>query len=288
MELLRRLRIRNQHVRECLLLTYRWSIWRDLLFLVVVLIFELFGVYIAGGLSSLDEHALRDIGRELIISIPYLSRWFENVFIRAITPEVEIFILIWVLCGLCMGHQGHKSLQRGVRTIAIIRALRIITYLSTVLPSPRPGCYMFRFHNVPPLFSSEWFWFVLTNGIPIGGGCKDLLYSGHMAMTVTIGCCYLTLFRSWKVRCFFVYPYWYFMMHKAVRTVLGYHHYSVDMIVALYVVPLVYHFPLISAEPEDLKVFSNNNNNNTNISSTTTTTNDGSIFDPEYGKVKVF
>ena len=68
-------------------------------------------------------------------------------------------------------------MSRFVLTLVLSRIVRIICFLLTVLPSPKPGCYLRRFPPVP----SSW-----TEFIRVGfremmgrGGCNDLIFRSH-------------------------------------------------------------------------------------------------------------
>ena len=65
-------------------------------------------------------------------------------------------------------------MSRFVLTLVLSRTVRIVCFMLTVLPSPKPGCYLRRFPPVP----SSW-----TEFIRVGfremmgrGGCNDLIF----------------------------------------------------------------------------------------------------------------
>ncbi|KAJ6735969.1 hypothetical protein OIU85_018199 [Salix viminalis] len=63
-----------------------------------------------------------------------------------------------------------------------------------------------------------------------GGGCNDLLYSGHMLVAVLTAMAWTEAYGGYSSA--FI---WLLVMHSAQREIRERHHYSVDCVVAIYV-----------------------------------------------------
>eukprot|EP00262_Sarcandra_glabra_P000720 TRINITY_DN10841_c0_g1_i1.p1 TRINITY_DN10841_c0_g1~~TRINITY_DN10841_c0_g1_i1.p1 ORF type:complete len:428 (+),score=38.76 TRINITY_DN10841_c0_g1_i1:65-1348(+) len=63
-----------------------------------------------------------------------------------------------------------------------------------------------------------------------GGGCNDLLYSGHMLVAVLTAMAWTEAYGGWTSALI-----WLLVLHSAQREIRERHHYSVDCVVAIYV-----------------------------------------------------
>ena len=118
--------------------------------------------------------------------------------------------------------------------------LRTISFLSTSLPSPSHHCRPESTDYFPPSDASE----IMSRMDPISG-CGDLIFSGHtsntLLMTLTVShYSYFLLPRWWKWITFgLCVP---FVITMASFIIIAQNHYTVDVVVALYTVPLLYSF----------------------------------------------
>jgi hypothetical protein len=90
-------------------------------------------------------------------------------------------------------------------TITISRIIRTISFLSTVLPSPRPGCYASRFPLPPP---EGWFDWIMVGYSSVRGvgGCNDLIFSGHCSFWVLTPLVYQTFYNNYEeIECKFLF-----------------------------------------------------------------------------------
>ena len=168
-------------------------------------------------------------------------------------------------------YSGFGMMARYCWTICLSRIFRMVSFLLTVLPSPRPGCYQERFPE-EPLQPQPWLeWLAIGFRELRGtGGCNDLLFSGHCSFWLQTCLMYRAFYRVRGVRdrpqqqqqqqqqhrmrpsrwCFSVvrwlpakllpYLLWTMLVHTAVRDVLEKQHYSVDMFLAVVVTWLVW------------------------------------------------
>ncbi|XP_072981548.1 protein PHLOEM UNLOADING MODULATOR [Typha angustifolia] len=71
-------------------------------------------------------------------------------------------------------------------------------------------------------------WYLLLK--KAGGGCNDLMYSGHMLVAVLTAMAWTEAYGGWTSAAI-----WMLVLHSAQREVRERHHYSVDCVVAIYV-----------------------------------------------------
>lgn len=79
----------------------------------------------------------------------------------------------WVPC-YQVPYSGFGMMGRVVLTIGISHMIRVICFLVTVVPSPKPGCYAHRFPPVP----DNWWDFIIVgfDSMKGSGGCNDLIF----------------------------------------------------------------------------------------------------------------
>eukprot|EP00879_Flechtneria_rotunda_P013945 GHRR01014564.1.p1 GENE.GHRR01014564.1~~GHRR01014564.1.p1 ORF type:complete len:201 (+),score=33.85 GHRR01014564.1:1051-1653(+) len=126
-------------------------------------------------------------------------------------------------------YSGFGVMARFCLTICFSRILRTVCFMSTVLPSPRPGCYRHRF-PAPP---EDW-WGIIVVGIRElrgFGGCNDLIFSGHGAFW-TMG---PLVFQTYYPNKFSAGLLWTALVQTSIRDVIDKQHYSVDMFLAVVV-----------------------------------------------------
>ncbi|KAL5714913.1 hypothetical protein ACHQM5_016814 [Ranunculus cassubicifolius] len=76
--------------------------------------------------------------------------------------------------------------------------------------------------------ASEGAWYRIITAA--GGGCNDLMYSGHMFVAVLTAMAWTEAYGGWTSSLI-----WVLVLHSAQREVREHHHYSVDCVVAIYV-----------------------------------------------------
>ncbi|KAK8944627.1 hypothetical protein KSP39_PZI007682 [Platanthera zijinensis] len=116
---------------------------------------------------------------------------------------------------------------------AIYRLIRSDTNFATAKEYPveyRPnwGKMSFLINILRPNFSEGSTWYHLLK--KAGGGCNDLMYSGHMLVAVLTAMAWMEAYGGWTSA--FI---WFLVLHSAQREIRERHHYSVDVIVAIYV-----------------------------------------------------
>lgn len=115
---------------------------------------------------------------------------------------------------------------------AIRQLLRVdMAYgINELIDDPRPewGSMNFLIDFLRPNANEGSSWFsLLKMG---GGGCNDLLYSGHMLVAVLTAMAWTEAYGGFSSALI-----WAFVLHSAQREIRERHHYSVDCVVAIYV-----------------------------------------------------
>ena len=143
-----------------------------------------------------------------------------------------------------------QMLWRSVLVASIAITLRCSTFLITIVPAPAEHCAMGTWD--PPTTKAEIF-----TRFDNGGGCGDLIFSGHMmyGIIAALAVTHYTVIgmRGMKTdtieliaKLSFVLICWGIVAMEAVSIVQQHVHYSVDVLVASYSVPLIwiafYHF----------------------------------------------
>ena len=170
----------------------------------------------------------------------------ENDRLRTIT-EV-IFWLIVIIGGIFVFIPSiikHPTVLSSVTVIRFCKVsgfgiiLRTICFLSTSAPGPSPECRISSNEYDPPTS-----WKDILFDMTVADGCGDLVFSGHLSLTLTIAICvshysYFVFPKIWKVISFGILL---LVLILALLIITTRNHYTLDIIVASYTVPLLYHF----------------------------------------------
>jgi DNA mismatch repair protein MutS2 len=120
---------------------------------------------------------------------------------------------------------GFGMCTRFVACVAYARAIRTVAFLLTVLPNPRPGCYARRFPPVPDTVAD--FLRIGFGRMRSGGGCNDLVLSGHAVIYAAVCCAYSEFAPGVASKVL-----WMALVRSSIRGPLTHQHYSVDMFLA--------------------------------------------------------
>ena len=137
---------------------------------------------------------------------------------------------------------------------AIAHTLRFITYIGTTLPGSSMTCLQTDGSEAPKTIQE-----CFTRLAPINGNCGDLVFSGHTTFMVLLFMLVnhygLQIYkgRIWKFRVlqvlFVILIVW--QMHNIIASR---HHYTVDVVIALYLIPLLWYFYINEIQEKDEKV----------------------------------
>ncbi|KAL0323252.1 UNVERIFIED_CONTAM: hypothetical protein Sangu_1944500 [Sesamum angustifolium] len=219
----------------------------SLLFMLSALLFEAICVRFATAVLGLDWHndtpPLPDVGQWLLLALnEKLPQVLVNI-LRAHVIGLHHFLMLFIMLGFSALFNSVEApgLGLGARymfTRAIGRLLRALAFVSTILPSPRPWDYSTEFQPQWGLMnfladflrptaskgSSSWY-NLLTKA---GGGCNDLLFSGHMFVATLTAMAWKEAYGGYSSALI-----WMFVMHSAQREIRERYHYTVDCVIAI-------------------------------------------------------
>ncbi|MDP2439105.1 MAG: sphingomyelin synthase family protein [archaeon] len=189
---------------------------------------------------------LKDLGWEMIPKIPQEYRYLSEVSLSLVT-FLALSLPAVVVCYRPVEQTLSALLliDRWVVFNAIGHFLRAITFLSTSLPAPSDFCQSSPDYNPPQELGSVFISDQVFVLIQPNGSCGDLLFSGHMLMTLSS-----TLMVFWYSNQVIFPAVWLPRAWQMIATgcaliqpllILGSrHHYTVDIVVALYTVPMLW------------------------------------------------
>nr|ATB19508.1 putative sphingomyelin synthetase family protein [Juniperus scopulorum] len=267
----------------------------SLLFMLVALALEATSVHFVTALLGLDWHRtalpLPDTGQWLFLALNEKLPTVVVQVLRAPLIGLHHYLMLFLMLAFsvlfdCVKAPGLGLGARYMFTMAVGRLLRVLTFLSTILPSARPWCASTRFEipnhphpwlqkyyvpyasdpnmirqllredmsnapigDYPAEIIPEWgrmkflvnilrpssavlsgdgtSWFSTLKRT--GGGCNDLIYSGHMLVAVLTAMAWTEAYPGWTSA-----GIWFLVLHSTQREIRERHHYSVDCIVAIY------------------------------------------------------
>lgn len=179
-----------------------------------------------------QRQPLYDLGFELL---PPLSRdWqivSELVFFAFVTCVIGFALkpLLWERRG--KARYVMPLVARYLAVLMLCQALRILSFMATVLPGPNYHCRPGSLEYNPPTNADEVF-----NRTDAFKGCGDLMFSSHTIFVVTCALTYQK-YGSWTnaKRCMWLVVFVFGLLVVSARK-----HYTVDVVVAWYTVPLVW------------------------------------------------
>ena len=123
---------------------------------------------------------------------------------------------------------------RTCATIALARAIRVVSFMLTVVPNPKPGCYNRQFSDAPRQYEDGWHLIEYGSSRIRGtGGCNDLIFSGHGVIYMSGFLCLAT--HGISLGSFVVFLA---VLHASCKEALDQTHYGVDMFLAIAVTAL--------------------------------------------------
>ena len=213
------------------------------------LVYYLEGVY---GVYGGPLNALNDLGFMLIPNIETSSL----VFLPTNGILYGMFaIAFFVFCSsffLSMQFSPIQALWRALFASSICVTLRVVTFMVTLVPAPNIHCEQTRTSSnhsgetfKPPSSVSDFFGSVSTDS-----GCGDLIFSSHVMYGLIITCTLLHYYPTFLLR--ITLPI--FVLALAMLCIAQRSHYTVDVVVAGYTVPLVW-LSLCYLLPKDISRF---------------------------------
>jgi hypothetical protein len=189
----------------------------------------------------------------LALQTTLLSASFMSFVPRRNSPPAPYVVNIWRRCGMMVG-MGN--------------ILRFLTYISTTLPGSAKHCLPSNPNidkDQPRTISNILFRIAVdVPGFQQGNGssgtynCGDLTFSGHILLAITLAFCCLRYVpsafqmtrrvESWFKRCV-----WATVMMQCIFTIMARNHYTMDVVISLYLTPLLWSFYTTKMEPGDMQ-----------------------------------
>eukprot|EP01083_Nonionella_stella_P289594 985483_1 len=223
--------------RNLLLLksSYRWII-----FAILMQLWHNIATNIAYYIH-IRQDLLWDLGFEVLPENESLE--FLNEILFGIASFLG-FILTLSPSFMSQEHTNHITsmvmILRLCKVYGFVIILRTFSFLSTSLPSPSHHCRIGSTTYDPPNNVSQ-----IIFRIDPTTGCGDLVFSGHTSTVLTIALTashysYYLFPKFWKYIAFAIYlP---ITLILSALIIIAQNHYTVDIVVALYTVPLLYYF----------------------------------------------
>lgn len=268
----------------------------SMLFMLAAITVEAISVQFVTAVLGLDWHRtappLPDTGQWLFLALNEKLPMMVVQVLRAPLIGLHHYLMLFLMLAFsvlfdCVKAPGLGLGARYMFTMAVGRLLRVLTFVSTILPSARPWCASARFDvpnhphpwaqkyyvpyasdpnmirqllrqdlsyapvkDYPAEIIPEWgnmkflvnilrpsaaamsddgaSWFSTLKRA--GGGCNDLVYSGHMLVSVLTAMAWTEAYPGWTSA-----GIWFLVLHSAQREIRERHHYSVDCVAAIYV-----------------------------------------------------
>jgi DNA mismatch repair protein MutS2 len=162
-----------------------------------------------------------------------LDAAFAHEWIGIKEKLVALIALAFAAVFDALPYSGFGVVTRFVACVAGARAIRTVAFLLTVLPNPRPGCFARRFPPVPDNVSD--FLRIGFAKMRSGGGCNDLVLSGHAVIYTAVCCAYSEYYPGAASKLL-----WLALLRSSIRGPLTAQHYSVDMFLAAAVTALTW------------------------------------------------
>lgn len=180
---------------------------------------------------------LHDMGFDLFPELgPKRAYMSETVFLFILVPFV-----LWSFHPFVMNNKRFYTCLLYVKVFAVLvicQTCRVISFTSTQLPGPNYHCRVGSPAAVlpPPKSFQDVFFLNLSRGVLFG--CGDLIFSSHMTFTLTM---VLTYNRFGTTRILKNIGFLLAFIQSCL-IIASRKHYSVDVVIAWYVVPLVFFF----------------------------------------------
>eukprot|EP01065_Artemidia_motanka_P036119 TRINITY_DN4401_c0_g1_i1.p1 TRINITY_DN4401_c0_g1~~TRINITY_DN4401_c0_g1_i1.p1 ORF type:complete len:353 (+),score=74.23 TRINITY_DN4401_c0_g1_i1:101-1159(+) len=201
---------------------------------------------------------LQDLGHDLV---PELSGEHGQLvdlpmfFLVGFTSGVTMFVTLF------QKKEKNKPyvinvIRRFLVTFALGHILRLFCYMATTVPGAADYCLDAAQIHPPQEANIHGFKLFYDRKSTFGKNCGDLIFSGHLLITVSMLCVLWTYGgRCWGLEsrghtilfCVMLIP----ALAQTVMILSARHHYSVDVVVAWYTTPLLWNFHNTALMPED-------------------------------------
>eukprot|EP00271_Cylindrocystis_brebissonii_P007200 TRINITY_DN2045_c0_g1_i1.p1 TRINITY_DN2045_c0_g1~~TRINITY_DN2045_c0_g1_i1.p1 ORF type:complete len:330 (+),score=53.27 TRINITY_DN2045_c0_g1_i1:299-1288(+) len=164
------------------------------------------------------------------------TMWSEYIFISIFIP-----FCLWTFHPFFASQKRFYTVTMWAKVLVILvmcQTLRILSFTATQLPGPGRHCHEGQPYALldPPRGILD----LINYDVRQTGffGCGDLIFSSHMTFTLVFVITY-TLHGATRLLKYLVWP---LLVLQSLFIIAARKHYSVDVVIAWYAVPLVYYF----------------------------------------------
>ena len=188
-------------------------------------------------LARPEPEPLPDLGFAMLPELPLSADWAsETLFYCQFFAGIAWMFSPFVVKAKYLRHTTAGLASAALPALVLAQALRLASFTSTRLPSPAPHCLSSSPVAVKPR-PQHWWQYVAINVVTQASkSCGDLIFSSHLTFALTF-CILYSLrgnFRVLKVL------WWLAAAALSLLIVASRKHYSVDVVVAWYAVPLIF------------------------------------------------
>jgi len=206
------------------------SHWRGFLFAICFQYVHILATNVVYYLHE-PQTRLYDLGFSVIPPLtPQQQIISEYLFFCLLT-----FVVCFMLSPFFVAYTRPKytviMLSRFVRVLVVAQTLRMLSFLSTILPAPNYHCQPDSTEYAPPRTLRR----ILLRADAFKG-CGDLIFSSHTMFVVLFTLTYVKYGElTWLKKLLAVYVFTFGALVAAARK-----HYSIDIVLAIYTVPLLW------------------------------------------------
>ena len=246
---------------ELCLLALQWRMWLLCLFIDIYCASMLFRNLAFYGFRA-GPRLTQDLGHALLPE--WKGFWTDQ-------PMYVLRCVLLIASGMTFVPQSRSKpvcyvvniWRRWGMMIAMGNILRFLTYISTTLPGSAAHCLPSNSNienDQPKTLYNILFRITLDgNGDGTFGtyNCGDLTFSGHILMTMTYAFCCVryvpnTCAMTAEVEHVFKIFVWCIVIVQCLFTIMARNHYTMDVIIALYLTPLLWSFYTTRMEPKHI------------------------------------
>lgn len=210
--------------------------WKQILFGAAFQYVHGIGTQLAHRMHRPTEEPLHDVGFELLPELGADRAWVsETIFWCLFIPFV-----VWTFSPFVTARKRFYTAVIYARLLMVLTAcqfLRILSFTVTQLPAPNYHCRLGRPTAVREMPAHWWGHVVVDVSRQVAHGCGDLIFSSHTTF-VLVGCLTYTEYgTSRRIKALA----WLGVFALSLCIVASRKHYTVDVLIAWYVVPLVFY-----------------------------------------------
>lgn len=210
--------------------------WKQILFGAIFQYVHGITTQLAHRMHQPQEQPLHDIGFIYLPELGKQNAWVsETIFWCLFIP-----FILWSFSPFVTARKRFYTAVTYARLLMVLvvcQMLRIISFTVTQLPAPNYHCRLGRDTAVREWPLHWWQHLIVDIGRQATHGCGDLIFSSHTTF-VLVGCLTFTEYGSLL---FMKIVGWLGVAAMSFCIVMSRKHYSVDVIVAWYTVPLVFY-----------------------------------------------